>query len=506
MIRLLAILVAAGLIATGIAWLVDVPGGLDLAVGTYEFHTSASVAAGLLFFAIIVLFLLIRFAVILLGTPRMLSAWIRTRRARRGFQALSRGLVAAAAGDKEEAIRFARRGETLLGDVPLSLLLTAEAAVLDANDPKQQSAYRAMLGNPDTELLGLRGLFLRSMRKGDEQEALQLATRAHELRPKTAWAALALFDLHVSRHEWDQAQSALKKQMRLKLISADAARRKRAVALTAAALDAEKSGDDERSLTLALDAAMLAPALVPAAVLAARKLTQAGRSWKAQEVVEGAWAGSPHPDLASAYAAIHPTDHAATRARRFGGLVQFNPNHVESRLLAAEQAMALNRWHDARSILEPLTQVQPTARACVLMAEIAQAERGDLTAAQGWLARASRAPRDAQWRCARCSFVVQGWTPICANCGAFDSLSWTSAHTEAVAAVPAPLSSLASPLGQVQTPIYAVQAHTPESALLSRPPDDPGTEIYASAVEEEPDIYLGAADASPEGPLRRRNP
>jgi len=62
-------------------------------------------------------------------------------------------------------------------------------------------------------------------------------------------------------------------------------------------------------------------------------------------------------------------------------LVQLNPNHVESRLVAAEQAIAQAQWFDARSALEPLTHGPPTARACVLMAEIAQEERGDMTAA-----------------------------------------------------------------------------------------------------------------------------
>lgn len=504
MIRLLAILMAAGLIATGIATLIDMPGGLDVSVGTYEFHATTSVAAGLLLFAVVVLLLLIRLLAILIGTPQMVRAWIRTRRARRGFQALSRGIVAAAAGDREDAVRFARRAETLLGDAPLSLLLSAEAAELDSSDTKQETAYRSMLRQADTELLGLRGLFLQAMRKGNEEEALQYAARANDVNPRLAWAAQALFELHVSRHEWDQAQTALKKQMRAKLIGADAARRKRAVVLAAAAFDADKRGDDDDSaLDRAMEAASLAPSLIPAAVLAARKLTQAGRSWKAQEVVEAAWALSPHPDLVSAYAAIHPTDDAATRARRFGSLVQFNPTHVESRLLAAEQAMALNRWHDARGALEPLTLAQPTARACVMMAEIAQAERSDLAAAQGWLARASRAPKDAQWRCARCSFVVQEWTPICANCGAFDSLSWTAAHREAPEQ--APMSWPAAAVPRLEGPALAAIAAPRDygPAPLPPPPDDPGAASYA---HEDDEAFAAEAADSPEGALRRRRP
>jgi HemY protein len=513
MIRLVTILFVAGLIAAAVARLVDMPGGFDFAFGTYEIHASAPGAVGLLFFVILVFFLITRLAMAVLTAPNRFRGWVRERRARRGFQALSRGLVAARAGDNLEARRFARRGEAILGNTPLSLLLAAEAAQLEGNEEKQSGTYRTMLNYSDTEILGLRGLFQQAMRKGSEEEALSLANRAFELRPRTPWAAQALFDLHASRHEWDQTQSVLKKQLRAKLITPDVARRRRAVALTASALDAEKSGNSEAALDRALEAVTIAPALIPAAALAARKLTQAGRVWKAQDVIETAWSQAPHPDLASAYAGVHPTHDALTRARRMENLVKLNPGHIESRLLVAQQAMALGQWHDARAALEPLTQAYPTARACVLMAEIAQQERGDVTAAQGWLARASRAPRDAQWRCARCGFVAHDWSATCNNCGAFDTLSWSGLQVESVAASAAPVP--AAPAAFVpariearETPASAIAGPRPreDRAMLSRPPDDPGSPdgMYGEEAEAGTHGDPFSAEDSPEGPLRRR--
>jgi HemY protein len=509
MIWLLTVLILAGLIATGIARLVDTPGGFDFVIGSYEIHASVPAAVGLLLFTVVALFLLTRLFIAVLTAPRRVRGWVRERRARRGFQALSRGLVAAKAGDHLEARRFARRGEMLLGNTPLGLLLVSEAAQLEGNDEKQASTFRNMLNYPETEALGLRGLFQQQMRKGNEAEALKLATRAFELRTRTPWAAQALFELHASRHEWDQAQAILKKQLRAKMITPDAARRRRAVALTASAIDLERAGNSEKALEDSLEAVTIAPTLIPAAVLAARKLTQAGRVWKAQDIIETAWSQSPHPDLASAYAGVHPTHDAQTRARRMENLVKLNPGHIESRLLVAEQAMALGQWHDARAALEPLTQGVPTARACVMMAEIAQQERGDVTAAQGWLARASRAPRDANWRCARCGFVAADWSATCNNCGAFDTLSWTSpqlgtaAVPAAVAGAPAPAPALppayAPPRIEAREAVASAAHAREERALLSRPPDDPGSQDFEEAEEE----YVG--EETPEGPLRRRS-
>lgn len=480
MIRLIFILLLAGAIATGLAWLADMDGGLDLVLGTYAIHMGVGAAAVLLLIGVALLFVVFRLISAVFSAPEAVAEWSRARKAKRGYLALSRGLVAAAAGDIAEAKRFAAQGEKLLGHEPLELLLAAQAAQLDSDEEAQTISYRAMLANSDTEFLGLRGLFMQAMRKGNEDDAIKYATRANTLKPKAPWASNALFELHVARHEWDEAQAVLKKQVRARTLSGDIARRRRAVVLGAAAIDADKEGNGDKALSSALEAAGLAPGLVPAAGLAARKLSQAGRVWKAQDIIEAAWALAPHPDLASAYAAIHPNDDAPSRAKRMRTLVQLNPAHVESRLVAAEHAIAQRQWFDARAALEPLTRSFPTARACVLMAEIAQGERGDVTSAQGWLARAARSPRDAQWRCAHCGFVMQDWAAMCSNCDAFDSLSWVAPRNDTFEILPPP------PTVPVSASFVDVEAEEPKPQIsaprdeprrtlaLQHPPDDPG--------------------------------
>jgi HemY protein len=504
MIRLIAILILAGAIATGLAWLADMDGGLDLVIGSYAVHMGVGTAAVLFLIGVGVLFIVFRLISAIFSAPEAINEWSRARKARRGYLALSRGLVAAAAGDVTEAKRLAAQGQKLLGHEPLELLLTAQAAQLESNEETQTASYRAMLENRETEFLGLRGLFMQAMRKGNEVEAIAFATRANALKPKAAWASNALFDLHVARHEWDEAQAVLKKQVRVRLVGGDVARRKRAVLLASAAIDADKEGDGEKAMARGLEATNLAPGLVPAAVLTARKLTQAGRVWKAQDIVESAWALSPHPDLASTYAAIHPNDDAPTRARRMQALVQLNPNHVESRLVAAEQAIAQRQWFDARSALEPLTRGFPTARACVLMAEIAQAERSDVTAAQGWLARAARSPRDAQWRCAHCGFVMQEWAAICSNCDAFDSLSWVAPRVETIeplspaVAAPAQTTILDVEPLEPSPRIAPPRKERPQTLALQRPPDDPGISEFDEEEDEAMSNHFTSASSDDE--------
>lgn len=519
MTRLLTVLIIAALLAMGMAWLADRNGELFMVVGEYEVRMSVGVAVGVVIAFVVALFFVLRAITALWRAPAWFSDWWRARRARRGYQALSQGLVAAAAGDALAARRYARSSRRLLKGAPLGLLLTAQAAQLDGDEKRQASAYRAMLEHPDTEFLGLRGLFMQAMRREAYDEAHEYAARAHRLKPKAAWAATALFDLSAQRHEWKGAQAILEQQQKARLIDAQVARRRRAVLLAAQSVEAERDGEDAEALTYALDALNLSPGLAPAAAIAARHLSATGRTWKAQDAIEAAWTQSPHPDLAAAYAAIRPDEDVEAKAKRMKGLAQLNASHFESRILAAEQAIAQRRWTEAHASLDPISQAFPTARICALMAELAEKERGDRTAGQHWLARAVKAQRDAQWACGHCGWSGGEWTAVCPNCGAFDSLTWSTPAADVlerlapeypaeewfeplVEEMPASAHEVIVEAGPAAPALPAMPAPQPvfahEGVALPRPPDDPGPEL-------DPDLY-DEGSGKPMRPVWRSRP
>jgi HemY protein len=483
MIRLIGILIAAGLIAAGIAWIVDQQGALVFTIGHYEARMSASVAIALIVLFAALIGFLTRLAAAILSGPGAIGAWFSARRSRRGNDALSRGLVAVAAGDPFEARRQTQRARDILGDHPLALLLTAQAAQLEGDGEGQRAAYHAMREHAETEFLGLRGLFMLAMREDDKDEALSLAARAHALKPRALWAANALFDLKAARGAWRDAKEVLDDMARVALIDPDLARRRRAVLLAAEALEADRSGDSEHGLALALEALKLSPSLVPAAVLAARKLAASGKLWRAQDVIEAAWIETPHPDLAFVYGAMKPGEDRVTRAQRLTQLAHLNRDHFESRMLEAEEAVNLKQWAKARRLLAPLAHGAASARVCALMAEIEEAEHGDATAAHIWLSRAARAPRDAQWLCGHCSAASAEWTPVCAACGGFDTLHWSGPATlETLPADEHPIATEGEgfvrediafvPPRDLPPPRPAAKEHG--FVVLTRPPDDPG--------------------------------
>ena len=112
MIRVVAFLVAVTLIALGVVWLADRPGAVTITWLGQRADLSVMVAiagVGLVAIAAVFLWSLVR---LLFRTPKAVSLAMRDRARRKGFTAVSRGLVAIGAGDARAGGRFhrARKG------------------------------------------------------------------------------------------------------------------------------------------------------------------------------------------------------------------------------------------------------------------------------------------------------------------------------------------------------------------------------------------------------------
>ena len=119
MIRLVVLFLALFAIAGAAAWYADHPGVVSVVWQGWRIEASLGLIAIVALFALFLTVLIYRGLSWMLGGPGAVRDAIRERQQRRGFEALSKGLVAVAAGDAGEARRLARRTETLLDDPPL---------------------------------------------------------------------------------------------------------------------------------------------------------------------------------------------------------------------------------------------------------------------------------------------------------------------------------------------------------------------------------------------------
>ena len=433
MLRVLRVLWFVGVVAVLIVaavWLAENPGNVTIGAtipGRDWPHVEITTSVGvLLAFAAAVAILLSFVYEIwrwLRTGPRRLVSGRAARRREQGFLALTRGLVAVAAGDAKAAKRFGRRSGRLL-DNPLSLLVLAQSAQLNGDEAAARRHFRAMLDHSETEFLGLRGLLVQATKAGDWGAALGYAQRAYALRPSAEWVSSALFDLEVRAGNWRAAQKTLEAAVRHKHVGPADAPRRRAVVLIQRARVARAAGRDEEALRLAREAHKLAPDLVAATVVAAELLIAAGKARAAAAIIEEGWTIAPHPRLAGAYAAIAPEETAMQRAKRIERLHARAPDHLESQIAAAEAALAADLWGTARGHLEAAARGRPTQRVFRLMATLEERDGGDAEAIRSWLLRAAGAPPDAAWRCDQCGMAADEWGTRCESCGAFDSLAW----------------------------------------------------------------------------------
>lgn len=421
MLRLVLFLLAVSALAFGLSWLADRPGSMVVEWQGYEIETSV-------FRAIVILAVLLGLTVVLWSvlrqiwhSPAAIGRFFNRRRQKRGLEALSSGMIAIGAGDRSLATRYAIQARKSLPNEPLTHLLRAQAAQLSGDRSTSRRIFEAMLASPDTEQLGLRGLFLEAEREGEREAARQFAERAMALNPKLGWPVEALFDIQCRKGDWDGALQTLAVARRHNHVERAVADRRRAVLLTAQAQELEDS-DPDRAMNLALEAHGLAPDLVPAAAIAGRVLAAKGNTARAAKVLQRTWKRSPHPDIATAYAYARIGDSPRDRLDRVRQLAALRPHSMESAIALATAAIEAHDWPTARHALQGLLATAPTQRACTLMARIEAEQHGDQGRVREWLARAVNAPRDPAWTAD--GIVSERWAPISPVTGALDAFQW----------------------------------------------------------------------------------
>src|SRR5665811_999561 len=420
MTRILFFVLVVVAVALGLAWLADRPGTVTVEWLGYEIETSAFVAAVALVALVCLVILVFALLRYVWTRPAAMATYMRERRKQQGFEALSHGLLAIGVGDRAQAQRYAGIAGRALPREPLTALLKAQAAQLKGDPAAARRAFEGMLERPETQLLGVRGLFLEAKRGNDADAARALAEQAMQRDPRLAWGVNALFDIQARAGDWNGALNTLAIARQNGHIDTDTANRRRAVLLTAEAREAE-TFDPDKALTLANEALRLAPSLVPAAELAGRIFASKGEARAASRQIVRTWKLSPHPDLAMVYAFAKPGLAPKDRLKRVEYLAGLTPNDIEGPIAVAAAAVDAQDWQQARDALAPYLEERPSARICTLMARI-EAGEGDKGREREWLARAVRAPRDRAWIAD--GYVSDRWLPVSPVTGAVDAFEW----------------------------------------------------------------------------------
>jgi HemY protein len=414
MLKVLVFLLA-GVVIVAVAWLLAaIPGHVVASIGAFTIETSPPIAILMLVVLVIATLIFLRIVRGLLAIPRTGAGWRRRHRLALGQRAVTRVLVALAAGEQGDARKEARRARNLLGDSPQTLLLVAEAGRLSGREDEAEEAFRSLAKQKDARFLGLRGLLRQAIDRRDWPEALVIAKQAEAAHPGTVWLRQQRAELALQTENWAEA---------LELIGPDPRRPTYYVA----AADAE--ADPARALAYAKRAWQQNPGFPPATLAYATRLRANGQEKRAQACTADAWKRTPHPDLARF--ALAPQQDKLARAQAAKRLVAANPTHPESRILLAQVALDAGLTGEARHQVEIAEgEGLHQRRLCLLLAEIEEQDRGDTEAGRlaqrEALRRAATAEPDPHWQCTNCHADHVAWHPKCDTCGSIGTIQWLS--------------------------------------------------------------------------------
>jgi HemY protein len=446
----------------GFAWLADRPGDLFIVWQDRRIEMSLMTAVTVmvsLVAAIMITWWLIRTIWL---SPRLVSRYFRASKRDRGYQALSTGLLAAGAGDAMTARKMNKRTKGLLSadQEPLIHLLDVQAALIEGRNDEARKLFEAMAEDPETRLLGLRGLYLEAQRQGANEAARHYAEKAAEQAPQLPWAGAAALSYRSHQGKWDEALSLLDRQRQAGTVEPADADRKKAVLLTARARD-RLDADPLHARDDALAALKYAPGFPPAAVVATKALLRHDNLRKAARILEAAWKTNPHPEIAEAYVRARIGDTSADRLKRAERLEKLKPLNPQAYDTVARAALEARQFDLAREKAEASARLQPCEGIYLLLADIEEAETGDEARVRHWLSQAVRAPRDPAWSAD--GYVSETWEPVSPVTGKLDAFEWK-----------VPVEQLSGPSLDAETPTRSF-----DKAMASLPPLRETTETAA---------------------------
>ena len=469
LIKIIAFVLAVTALTFGATQLMEVDGGATVDIAGQEFTLSTLEMVFAFVALIVVVWLGLKLLTLCVATFKFLngdetaiSRYFDRNRERKGYEALSEGMMALASGEGHLAMTKAARADKYLQQPQLTNLLTAQAAEMTGDRKKAEETYKKLLTDDKTRFVGVRGIMKQKLSDGDTDTALALAQKAFALKPRHEETQDVLLRLQAEKSDWAGARQTLGAKLKSGSLPRDVHKRRDAVLALSEARDILGDGKTIEAREAAIEANRLSPDLIPAAIMAARGYIGEGNARYASRVLTKAWNAQPHPDIAAAYAEIAPDETSEARLKRFNTLTKTTRDHAETKMLMAELLIAAEDFPAAKRALGDIVETDPTARNLTLMAAIERGQGADDSIVRGWLTKALTAPRGPQWICDSCQHIHATWAATCDNCGSFDTLAWKTP----------PASDVAMPAGTEMLPLIVGQ--TAEVAL-------PSTEVVEEA-------------------------
>lgn len=422
------ILIVVGLVV----FLAIQPGTIEI---TWKEYTFRNIHLGA---AAVVVFLVLMTTVYLTGIlhrlfalPREFKRYRHEKQRSKGYQSLVRSLTAAAAGDHKTAYYQAHRAQKFLpeSEAGIPLLLQAHASKNRGSHDQTDAAFKALLQNADTVLLGVHGLMQKSMIKGDYAQALSLAREARASQKNNHALLKPVYDLEIRNRLWADALVTLDKAVSKKVVGKAEANHDRTAIYCLLGDQAKVESRPDEAFKFYKRAVDAVPGFVPAVDRLARTWLENGQRLRALDLVKKSWIANPHPDMLPLWDMLTPLkgdekDRAMIRYRWFEWVQEFHPNTSFAVLALAKVAIEEGLWGEARAALVRAEKIEPSAQLYRLWVMLEERTGNKLEVIRQWLDRAAVMPPAKTWTCQKTGRHFDYWLAVVEPEGFFNTVVW----------------------------------------------------------------------------------
>ncbi len=221
--KILVFVAIVAALAFGVQWLLNVSGEVVITFSGSEYVLPPLVVVIGAIAALLVLWVLFKLAGLLVaalkfinGDDTALGTYFDRNRERKGYDALSDSMIALASGDARDAAAKAQKAEKYLNRPEVTTLLVAQASEAAGETERAREAWKSLVTHDRTRFVGVRGLMLQELEKGDTATAMKLAEKAFALKPRHVGTQDTLLQSAGARRElgWGAARAVREAEVR----------------------------------------------------------------------------------------------------------------------------------------------------------------------------------------------------------------------------------------------------------------------------------------------------
>ncbi|AGA64752.1 putative transmembrane protein [Liberibacter crescens BT-1] len=411
--------------AYGFIWLASIPGEISIIWHNHLYQIRPVIITSIFIATLLILGIIFSSVKFFLYSPFLITRFFRKHKNTKGYQALYTGLIALEAENKILACKMAYKASQLLNaeKEPMVYFLESQADIIQQKYTEAHKKFELMLKIPMMKELALRKLYVESCRINNKTSAILYAKEAADSCPSLPWSMEAILQDYCDKKQWSHVIDLLEKQKTAQAIDAREANSRKAVALTAKAMERLAVNDTLSSYNHAMEALRLDKGSIMASLVAAQAMILREKNSKAEDILEKIWAINPHPEVASLYISIHTGKDPDIRLSKAKKLENIHKGHVESLITTARAALEAGQFETA--VIKATAAMKTSSRKSIylLLASIEKARSGHLDQIHHWTQKALDGIPDPIW-IAEDGSLSKEWLPLSPVTGKLCIFQW----------------------------------------------------------------------------------